>query len=57
MKKPNIENLSFSEALKVGLDLSFKKLIKEKRLKNESIAIWKNDKVVVMKARDYKLKK
>ncbi|WP_255157331.1 hypothetical protein [Ferruginibacter sp. HRS2-29] len=57
MKKINIESLSFSEALKVGLDLSFKKLVKEKRYKNEVLAFSRNGKIVTVKARDIKLKK
>jgi hypothetical protein len=57
MKKINIETLSFSEALKAGLELSFKKLVKEKRLRNETLAFSRNGKIVTVKARDIKLKK
>jgi len=57
MKKINIETLSFSETLKAGLELSFKKLVKEKRLRNETLAFSRNGKIVTVKARDIKLKK
>lgn len=56
MKKIETELSSFSAALKVGLDLSFKKLVKAKQQNNDELAFSKNGKIVKIKARDIKLK-
>jgi len=56
MKKPDNKNTNFSKMLKEALDLSFKKMVEEKRKDNDVLAIGENGKVVKIKARDFKFK-
>jgi hypothetical protein len=55
MKKSNIGEASFSEKLKTGLTLSFKKLVKAKQQSNGVFIFSEKGKIVKIKARDIKL--
>ncbi len=48
------ENDELSEKIKKGLDLTFKKLLKEKREKDQSFVFLKDGKIIQIRARDFK---
>ena len=55
MKKNNFSKDIFTEQLKAGLTLSFKKLVKAKQQTKDVLAFSKNGKIVKIKASDIKL--
>ena len=55
MKKDSNSKDIFTEQLKKGLTLSFKKLVKKKQQTKDVLAFSKNGKIVKIKATDIKL--
>ncbi len=53
-KNSKIDNSLLRDKIKQGLDLTFKKLLAEKRRNNEVFVFSKNGKIVEVKAVDYK---
>jgi hypothetical protein len=52
MNNPEFNTTEFKEKIKKGLDLTFKKLLEEKRQKNGEFIFSRNGKIVKIKARD-----
>ncbi len=54
MKPTKEDYIELTEKIKKGLDLTFKKLLKEKRLKDQYFVFSENGKIIKVKARDIK---
>lgn len=54
--KKNYEDKSLSEKIMIGLEESFKQLVKTKRKQNGTFVFSENGKIVHVKAKDVKLK-
>ena len=55
MKKENKDQQLFTDKLKKGLDLSFKKLVKTKQQTDGVLLFSENGKIIKVKAKDIKL--
>lgn len=53
-KSIKIDNTELRDKIKEGLDLTFKKLLEEKRKNDGEFVFYENDKIVRIKARDMK---
>jgi hypothetical protein len=51
----NTFGLAMHKKISKGLSLSFKKLVKEKRMSNSVLAFYENEKIITVKAKDIKL--
>ena len=52
MKPTKEDYIELTEKIKKGLDLTFKKLLKEKRLHDHYFVFYENGKIIKVKARD-----
>jgi hypothetical protein len=52
--KETLEKLTFAEKIILGLKISFKKLVEQKKLTNGSFAFSENGKIIKVKAIDIK---
>ncbi len=55
MKKPDLDTEKLKEQISKGLDLSFKKLVKQKQAENEVLIFFENGKIIKVKASDIKV--